>query len=105
MKQCRHQSERKWRKSGLQVHKDEFIKRKKEADALVSQSKADHFHALITEHEGNQKRLFQVVSKLLGSEKSNPLLQFPDPLSLAASFSDFFLEKVEMIRASIDASL
>ena len=103
-KQLRRKSERKWRKTGLQVHREDFERRKKETEALVIRAKANYFHGLITEHEGNPRKLFQVVSKLLGSEKNNPLLQHHDLETLVKSFSDFFEEKVDGIRAGIGGS-
>ena len=100
-KQLCRRCERQWRKTGLQIHKDIYLEKKRNVNSLILRSKSDHFLKVITEHDKNPKKLFQVVDKLLGSERAQILPPDRDPLALAEEFSAFFTEKVEAIRARI----
>ena len=73
---------------------------KRRTEALIRTSKSHYFHALVYKNEQNPTKLFQVVSKLLGSEKDSALPQQDEPAALALKFSEYFEEKVTHIGAA-----
>ncbi|ELU16296.1 hypothetical protein CAPTEDRAFT_213055 [Capitella teleta] len=67
-------------------------------------AKKTHYQGLIDRNKNDPKRLFSIVRTLLGKQ---PNAAFPSktPLDeLPTLFNDFFLDKVETIRASFDHS-
>ena len=68
---------------------------------LADHKHRDYYSSLITERSGDQKALFQVCEKLLGSSDPSPLPTLPDPTALPDDFNTFFVEKVDKIQKSI----
>ena len=99
-KQRRRAAERKWRKSGLQVHRDLFIAEKNAVTALVDQEKARYYSDAISSNADDSKQLFRLVSKLLDGNPEHPLPS-SDPLDTANMFSEFFATKISDIQANI----
>ena len=67
---------------------------------LIRKTKTDYYTNLICENKDNNKKLFDVVNKLLGRKHSMPLPRKPVDI-LVESFSDFFINKIVAIKASI----
>ena len=55
----------------------------------------------ITESNGNQKKLFNIVNTLLGRRKQLVLPDYNNPITLASTFNMFFLYKISNIRAGL----
>lgn len=102
-KQRRRRAERQWRKSGLSVHRGVFIECREEVNALVTEAKQSHFRSLVTENKGNTKQLFNVVNTLLGRKVTAPMPADKSPSELASMFNDFFVQKIQKIRNSINS--
>jgi hypothetical protein len=99
-KRDRRRWERLWRKSGLMVHKLKYKESCENVKKLIQKAKSDYFITQIDDCGGNQKKLFQIVDKLLGRNRSTPLPQFNDARTLAQTFNDFFVSKISTIRIS-----
>ena len=54
------------------------------------------------EHKGDSKALYNLVSKLTGSEITNILPAQPRGIKLAEEFSNFFLQKIVKIQSALD---
>ena len=102
-KQRRRQCERRWRKSRLTVHRDAFIKAKQEVSKMIRRERANHYRSVIEENKSNPKKMFTVLSDLLGKNTERILPPDRDPSQLASEFSSFFVEKIEAIKASIES--
>ena len=50
--------------------------------------------------KGNQKELFKIVKSLLCLKKQMVLPEYCDPTILASRFNEFFVDKIEHIRAA-----
>ena len=99
-KQVRRRMERKWRKSGLQVHRELFIEQRDRINTMIEAAKQNYYRGLINKCQ-NSKQLFGVANKLLG-RKAEPVLPSSLPVELIAErFNDFFIEKVTKLRDSI----
>ena len=103
-KQTRRQKERTWRKSGLITHKEDFIDAKRDVNSLISQAKTDYYARLITDHHDNPKRMFAVVSQLLGKEKTCAMPPDRSDADLVMDFSNYFIDKINNIRSTIPPS-
>ena len=53
----------------------------------------------IAKTKGDQKELFKIVKTLLCLKKQTVLPEYCDPAILASSFNQFFVDKIEHIRA------
>ena len=104
-KQIRRQAERRWRKTGLTVDREIYIDRRDKVNALIMKAKHDHYQALVMENKGDTKRLFEVVNKLLGKNKTSCLPPERTPAELTSMFSDFFVQKIKRIRDSVKLDL
>ena len=100
-KQQRRRSERLWRKTGLQSHREAFIECKKEVRALTDAAKSRHYLQVIDENKNDPKRIFSIMDDLLGNKKVLVLPPGREDCELATLFNDFFIEKVANIRAGI----
>ena len=69
-KRVRRKHERLWRNSGLTVHRQQYRFSCEHVKTLIQKSKSDYYVKQIEECEGDQKKLFQVIDKVLGRRKS-----------------------------------
>lgn len=100
-KQERRRAERKWRSSGLHVHRGSYIEQRDRTNRMIESAKESHYQTLISECK-DTKQLFAIVNKLLGKTTQNlPSSDTESSLQLAQSFNVFFVEKIERIRLSI----
>ena len=58
---------------------------------MISRAKADYYVNIINDCSGDQKKLFQIVDKLLGCEKKIVLPDYSDAKSMAQIFNEFFV--------------
>ena len=101
-KQKRRRCERRWRKTGLTVHKDMYVREKRLVNDMIREARTEYYKSLIHENRLNPKRMFGVVSSLLGKENNCVLPKGRSDMELASDFSTFFIEKVNRVRQSID---
>lgn len=101
VKQTRRAAERRWRKSGLQVDKLQFIEKKKQVMQMMNRARSEFYSTTISENIHDSKKLFAVTAFLMGKKKQNVLPTGTSNADLATQFSDYFANKIEDIRASI----
>ena len=90
MRATRRKLERKWRKSGLEEDKAIYIQKRIECAEMSSTKRSAYFGNLIASKEGDQRSLFQIVSKLLDKTKASGILpQHEDSKDLASKFNQF----------------
>ena len=101
-KQKRRRCERRWRKTGLLVHMDMYVQEKRLVNDMIREARTEYYRVLIDENRQNPKRMFGVVSALLGKENNCVLPKGRSEMELASEFSTFFIEKVNRVQQSID---
>ena len=102
-KKRQRRAEKQWRKTKLQVHRDEFTKARNDRNTLVIQTKTNHVKDKITANKDNPKELFRIVDGLVKHSKpNNNLPSTIDANALATSFSTYFTSKIENIRKEMD---
>ena len=65
----------------------------------IDENKTQSIHKLITDSNGDQKKLFNIIKTLLGSQKKLVLPDYSDPITLASTFNMHFIDKIANIRA------
>ena len=68
---------------------------------LIHVIKKGYYQDDFMKHKGDSKALYNLVSKLTGSEKTNILLDQPRGVELAEEFSKFFLQKILKIQSAL----
>ena len=100
-KRVRRRWERLDRNSGLTVYRQQHKDSCERVKDMIRKAKAEYFVNKIDECSGDQKKLFQIVDKLLGRDKKNNLPHFDDAKTMAQEFNDFFVTKIATIRTSL----
>ena len=57
---------------------------------MIDENKIQVIHNKITESNGDQKKLFNIVNTLLGRRKQFVLPDYNNPITLASTFNMFF---------------
>ena len=99
-KQQRRQKERLWRKTGLTVHRDLFMEERKQVNDMILEAKRTFYREAIMSCGQDTKRLFHLTSEIMGKTITSTVPMDLSP-NLANMFSDFFVQKIEQIHASI----
>ncbi len=71
--------------------------------AKLSHSKTHYYSESINAANGNQKKLYSIISSLTVVKNSNPLPPHDDIFQLAQDFGNFFVTKIENIRKDIES--
>ena len=101
-KNKRRRLERKWYSTRLQSDRELYVYQCSVANNLITSLKSDYYTSIINEHAADQRVLFKTVNKLLqqSTEKHYPLS--PDNVTLANSFADFFMNKIDKIHCVLN---
>jgi exonuclease III len=100
-KKRRRRFERKWRKSKLTVHREIYEQERDAVKEMIQSEKSHYYNEKVEECEGDQKKLFSIVDKLLNKNQPSAMPQHDSVESLVNSFSDFFQGKIETIRSTL----
>ena len=65
LRKLRRKAEKKYKKTGLQIHKQEFVELRKKTTNLAFNKKREYYNNKIDESGGNSKTLFACLNKLL----------------------------------------
>ena len=93
--------ERKWRESGLAVHREIYIKQRSLVSNMISKAKKDYFCDKIV-NCGSSRELFRLSSQMVGKFGDTMLPSNISPESLPDKFNEFFVHKIDEIRHSFD---
>ena len=93
-KRKRRQLERCWRKSGLEIDKQQFANQCSRVWELMKSSKMNYYASLINDNKSDSKVLFNTINRLLhcSPEKHYPTCGSTE--DLCNKFADFFLKKL-----------
>ena len=79
--------------------KDVYMKVRNHYIKETATAKSSFYQSVISDAEGNVKKLYSVTSKLLGREKENPLPSCSNDVDLANDFMQYFSNKIKKLRA------
>ena len=95
----RRQAERKWRETGLHVHRQIFVQQRNIVSNMIRQAKREYICQKIERAE-NSKELFRLSSQMTGKANVTLLPSNIPPQSLPDAFNDFFIGKIDELRNS-----
>ena len=102
-KRKRRKLERRWCKSHPVIDRELYNEQCKVVSSLIRKAKENYYSNIIQENKGNQRVLFNTVTRLLhrNIEKCYPTA--PSSEVLANKFADFFCQRIEVIRNDLFA--
>lgn len=101
LKRERKALERRWRKTGLEVHRQAYCAKRQQVNAMLQAAKEDHYSRMVSDNSQNSKALFKVIDKLMHRDRQTPLPSCDSHEQLATDFSEFFTDKIQTIRVSL----
>ena len=94
--------ERVWQKY-KQLHQLEAFKvARNKYFRLIHAIRKSYYLEEFVKHKDDGKALYNLVSKLTGTENTNILQDQPRGIELGHEFSEFFLQKIEKIQSALD---
>ena len=93
----RRKAERRWRRTGLLYDLRRYKVLRNKTNNLMTEARRVFYRELIDENCGDQKRLFSVTKRLLGSGREIQYPPFKDKAALANKFGEFFAQKIVTI--------
>ena len=100
-KRCLRKSERLWRQHKKQHLYESFKEARNKYVAAVNREKRLCLSQTVVESKGNSKQLYKFVSEITGTKVVNPLPQCDSENILVEQFADFFMDKIDKIRTSL----
>ena len=98
----RRRAEKLAKKTGLQVHRDIFVKLRNGTTKLAATLKHRNIGNKLEATKGNQKELYSTFHKLIDQTNDVILPDHTSDKELADEFAQFFAQKAQGIRASIN---
>ena len=103
-KRERRKAEKRWRISGLTVHRQFFQLTRNKVTDIVHRAKSAFFSSKILACT-TAKQLFSVANNILGKVKTSPLPTEYSVHELPQKFADFFTSKIILIRQKLDSAV
>jgi hypothetical protein len=103
-KQERRQAERRWRKSGLTVHREAFEDKRNEVNRMVKDERSAYYKDMIESHKDDPRKLFRSMFDLLGKKKQASLPSGRSDNDMATEFCDYFTAKVRDVRQGLQVN-
>ncbi|XP_050400117.2 RNA-directed DNA polymerase from mobile element jockey [Patella vulgata] len=100
----RHRAERKFRKTHLEIHRQIYCKAKSDHLKIISKSKQKYCRTYIQNCKNDPGKVHRFLKSLLGKKPDRKLPSSDNNKSLADSFNDFFINKIEKIRSGLNSS-
>lgn len=102
LKRQKRQHERKYRITGLEVHRQMYRNKCQEYTTALNSAKADYYSTLIK--DADQSKLFSVIDNLFKVKPVPPLPSYESLHSLAEDFNNFFVTKTQVLRDNLQKS-
>ena len=100
-KRKRRKLERRWRASGLTVHRELYVNQCKLVNKCIFDAKMGYYSALIEENDSDPKKLFSSFDKVLHRKAKRKFPHSDYVKSLVNAFADFFTTKISNIRKEL----
>ena len=100
LRRCRRKAERRFRKTGLATHKNNFVTLRKATTLLAHKKKCKYLADKL--EKGNPRILYSTINQLLDKNQEIVLPDFTDEGEMANAFLQYFSEKIDKIRATFD---
>ena len=100
-KHTKRKLERKWKKSKLTIDHEIYRNQCATVNKMLKQTRINFYSDKVESCGRDQKSLFKVTKNLLGKQEEIILPASPSAKELAQDFSDFFINKIDLIRSKI----
>ena len=97
----RRRLEQRWRSTMLDLDWELYKNQCSVVNNLIDTFKSSYYTTIIKDHSSNQKVLFKTVDKLLRKPKEKCFPSSNDDVSLANSFADYFISKIDIIYSAL----
>ena len=94
LKAKRHKNEVIWGENPLLVNFLIFQKSCMAVKYAIDENKTQTIHKRITDSNGDQKKLFNIIKTLLGGQKKLVLPDYSGPITLASTFNMYVIDKI-----------
>ena len=91
-----------WKRESTTENRENFEQSRVSVDLLSKDKKRSFFQDSIRSSTNSQKELFKICSTLLDTSKTSVLPYSENDNILADKFNNYFVEKIEKIRANLD---
>ena len=100
-KRTRRQYERRWRKSKLESHREDYRSQCNIVNAELENARSSYYHDQL-EGAKSQKEVYKVANDLIFGAKSNTLPTANSIPELVERFSEYFSTKIQTLRSDLD---
>ena len=102
LRRQRRAAEKKFKKSQLAVHKEEFQRLRKVTTVLARTKKKSFISKKLSDNSA--KTLYQITNQLMDAKEEKILPSASSDVELANTFMDFFSDKIEKLRKSVSSN-
>jgi hypothetical protein len=102
LRRIRRQAEKLWRNTRTENSRYEYVQARRAVVDAIKVTKTNYYRDKVNSCNGDQRKLWNTLSNLMGKNRSSPLPS-GDDFTLAKDFSTFFGNKVSTLRTVIDA--
>jgi hypothetical protein len=104
-KRVLRKTERLWRHSQLEIHRQAYSMQRNKLKCVVSEAKRRHLAEHLSEHGNDSKKLWQTLNNNLGRQHIAILPDFATLDAMPVLFSEFFGNKVTLLREDLSNQL
>ena len=97
----RRRMEKKWRKSKCEENHKQYIEQRNYCAKLSITKQEGYFSKVIEAASNSQKSLYKVVDEVLDKKAERILPAHTDPVALANTFNQYYIDKIDKLRDSI----
>ena len=102
-RQLRRKYERLAKRTKLACHEDMLRNQKNKVNVMCHSARCDHYSKKVQECGTDQKAMFRIIKELFHESTGSQYPDYDSINSLVEGFSDYFIGKIELIRAKLDA--
>ncbi len=102
-RQLRRKYERLYKRTKLTCHEDMLRNQKNKVNIMCRSARCEHYSKKVQECGTDQKALFRIVKELFHDSAGSQYPEHDSIVSLVEGFADYFVGKIELIRAKLDA--
>ena len=95
MKSQKRKAERKWRATGLTIHKDLYKDARNKLNVEIQMSKKCYFQDKISGASSSQGELFKCLNELFNKKRETPLPTHTSTKELCDRMAAFFADKIK----------
>ena len=100
MRANRRKLYKRWKRTRSDIDRVDFETARQATHNLSVQKRSKYYASCIDKCNNSHKELFQICKNLLDQSKCNKLPSYTNPDSMANTFNEYFLTKIEKIRES-----